>query len=191
VGELAVSFERMVAALKTVRAVQRKPVPGRISGSRAVLSVSKPLPTSVPGVPPGFSAQLRGASLFDLIQFEASSRGRRVVRVTSEGRSALLTSTTAGSSTLRRAADRRGGGREMLGWGKGTFARFDHFDGPWPKFETVGPAPRASSCAPPRPWTRAPATWWRCPAARSRGVIHRPPRRPGRGDRCGCRPTAS
>lgn len=37
VGELAVSFERMVAALKTVRAVQRKPVPGRISGSRAVL----------------------------------------------------------------------------------------------------------------------------------------------------------
>jgi len=101
--------------------------------------VSKPLPTSVPGVPPGFSAQLRGASLFDLIQFEASSRGRRVVRVTSEGRSALLyfddgriIHASAGRLTGEAAV------REMLGWGKGTFARFDHFDGPWPKFETVG-----------------------------------------------------
>jgi hypothetical protein len=99
--------------------------------------VSKPLPA--PGTVPGFSAQLRGASLFDLIQFEASSRGRRVVRVTSEGRSALIyfedgriVHASAGRLTGESAV------REMLGWGKGTFARFDHFDGPWPKFETIG-----------------------------------------------------
>jgi Domain of unknown function (DUF4388) len=94
---------------------------------------------SAPSVPAGFSAQLRGASLFDLIQFEASSRGRRVVRVTSEGRSALLyfqdgriVHAVAGGVTGEPAV------REMLGWGKGTFARFDHFDGAWPKFETIG-----------------------------------------------------
>jgi HAMP domain-containing protein len=37
VGELAVSFERMVIALRTVRATQRRPVAGRTTGSRAVL----------------------------------------------------------------------------------------------------------------------------------------------------------
>jgi methyl-accepting chemotaxis protein len=37
VGDLAFSFQRMVIALKTMRATQRKVVPGRISGSRAVL----------------------------------------------------------------------------------------------------------------------------------------------------------
>jgi methyl-accepting chemotaxis protein len=36
-GELASSFERMVLTLKTMRAGQRKTVPGRISGSRAVM----------------------------------------------------------------------------------------------------------------------------------------------------------
>jgi len=97
--------------------------------------VSKPAPSP----PAGFSAQLRGASLFDLIQFEATSRGRRVVRVTSEGRSALLyfddgrvVHAVAGRVTGEPAV------REMLGWGKGTFARFDHFDGAWPMFETIG-----------------------------------------------------
>jgi len=97
--------------------------------------VSKPASSA----PSGFSAQLRGASLFDLIQFEASSRGRRVVRVTSEGRSALLyfsdgriVHALAGRVTGEPAV------REMLSWGKGTFARFDQFDGAWPKFETIG-----------------------------------------------------
>jgi hypothetical protein len=96
--------------------------------------VSKPAPS----VPDGFSAQLRGASLFDLIQFEAASRGRRVVRVTSEGRSALLyfedgriVHALAGRITGEPAV------REMLTWGNGTFARFEHYDGAWPKFETV------------------------------------------------------
>lgn len=37
VGELAASFQRMVGALRTLRAAQRRVVPGRISGSRAVM----------------------------------------------------------------------------------------------------------------------------------------------------------
>jgi methyl-accepting chemotaxis protein len=37
IGELASSFARMVSALQTMRAVQRRVVPGRTSGSRAVL----------------------------------------------------------------------------------------------------------------------------------------------------------
>jgi hypothetical protein len=96
--------------------------------------VSKPAPSA----PDGFSAQLRGASLFDLIQFEASSRGRRVVRVTSEGRSALLY--FSDGRIVHAVAGRASGEsavREMLTWGNGTFARFDHFDGAWPKFETI------------------------------------------------------
>jgi hypothetical protein len=100
--------------------------------------VNKPFPTAVPG-PPGFSAQLRNASLFDLIQFEASSRGRRVVRVTSDGRSALIY--FEDGRIIHASAGRLHGEaaiRELLGWGKGTFARFDHFDGAWPKCETIG-----------------------------------------------------
>jgi hypothetical protein len=102
-------------------------------------------PSSIPGpparetAPDGFSAQLRGASLFDLIQFEATARGRKVVRVASEGRSALLyfsdgriVHAAAGKLTGEVAV------REMLTWGKGTFARFDHFEGAWPAFETIG-----------------------------------------------------
>jgi hypothetical protein len=100
--------------------------------------VSKPVTTAASG-PAGFSAQLQGASLFDLIQFEASSRGRRVVRVTSEGRSALLY--FSDGRIIHASAGRLTGEpavREMLGWGKGTFARFDRFEGPWPKYETIG-----------------------------------------------------
>ena len=101
--------------------------------------MSKPDPDAVPRATAGFSAQLRGASLFDLIQFEAASRGRRVVRVTSEGRSALLY--FSDGRIIHASAGRLTGElavRELLGWRQGTFARFDHFDGPWPKFETIG-----------------------------------------------------
>jgi hypothetical protein len=38
----------------------------------------------------GFSARLKGAALFDLIQFECLTRSHKVVRVVSEGRTALL-----------------------------------------------------------------------------------------------------
>jgi hypothetical protein len=86
----------------------------------------------------GFSAQLKGASLFDLIQFECTSRGRKVVRVTSDERSALLyfsdgriVHAVAGRAVGEAAV------RELLTWGKGTFARFDHFAGAWPKLETI------------------------------------------------------
>jgi hypothetical protein len=86
----------------------------------------------------GFSAQLRGASLFDLIQFECTSRGRKVVRVTSDGRTALLY--FSDGRVVHAVAGRMAGEaavRELLTWGKGTFARFDHFDGAWPKLETI------------------------------------------------------
>jgi hypothetical protein len=100
---------------------------------------SKPSPSGLaPASPSGFSAQLRGASLFDLIQFECASRGRKVVRVTSDARSALLyfsdgriVHAAAGRITGEEAV------REVLTWGQGTFARFDHFDGAWPRLETI------------------------------------------------------
>lgn len=94
---------------------------------------------SAPGAPQGFSAELKGASLFDLIQFECASRGRKVVRVTSEGKSALMyfcdgriVHAVAGRTTGEAAV------RELLTWGKGTFARFDHVEGAWPLLETIG-----------------------------------------------------
>jgi hypothetical protein len=142
--------------------------------------VSKPLPTSVAGTPAGFSAQLRGASLFDLIQFEASSRGRRVVRVTSDGRSALIyfddgriVHASAGRLTGETAV------REMLGWGKGTFARFDHFDGPWPKFETVGASTESVLLRAAQALDEGAGNLVALPRREeAAGVIHRPPPMP-------------
>jgi hypothetical protein len=99
---------------------------------------SRPSPNGPAAAANGFSAQLRGASLFDLIQFECASRGRKVVRVTSEGRSALLYFSEG--RIVHAAAGRVAGEaavREVLTWGQGTFARFDHFDGAWPRLETI------------------------------------------------------
>jgi hypothetical protein len=98
-------------------------------------------PSSAGPAPPsatGFSAQLKEASLFDLIQFECASRGRKVVRVTSQGRSALL---YFSDGRIVHAMSGRTMGeqavREVLTWGQGTFARFDDFDGAWPRVESI------------------------------------------------------
>jgi hypothetical protein len=97
-------------------------------------------PSSVGPAPAagGFSAQLKGASLFDLIQFECASRGRKVVRVTSQGKSALIY--FADGRIVHAVAGRTVGEpavREALTWGQGTFARFDDFDGAWPRAESI------------------------------------------------------
>jgi uncharacterized protein DUF4388 len=58
--------------------------------------------------------------------------------VTSEGRSGLLY--ISDGRIVHAAAGRISGEpaiREMLSWGKGTFARFDAFEGAWPMFETI------------------------------------------------------
>jgi hypothetical protein len=90
------------------------------------------------GAPGARPAGPGASSLFALIQWEASSKGRKVVRVSSDGRSGLfyfcngrIVHASAGKLLGEAAV------REMLGWNQGTFARFDHFDGAWPMFETV------------------------------------------------------
>lgn len=83
----------------------------------------------------GFCAQLKNATLFDLIQFECLSRVSRSFRVSSEGRTALLyfhdgriVHAAAGRATGEAAV------REVLTWGRGDFQADD---GPWPLHETI------------------------------------------------------
>ena len=92
-------------------------------------------PASADAGEAGFAARLDRASLFDLIQLECASRERKVVRVTSEGRSALVY--FADGRIVHAAAGRLTGEaaiHELLTWGRGTFERYQ---GPWPRFETI------------------------------------------------------
>jgi hypothetical protein len=82
--------------------------------------------------------QATSTPLFSLIQWEAMSKGRKVVRITSDGRSGLFyfsDGRIVHASTGRLLGEPAV--REMLAWTSGTLARFDQFEGAWPVFETI------------------------------------------------------
>jgi hypothetical protein len=84
---------------------------------------------------PGFSARLRGETLFDLIQFECLQRSSKIVRVTSNERSGFLyfrqgnvVHATQGLRVGEAAV------RVLLRWDRGSF---EIWDGPWPRQESI------------------------------------------------------
>jgi hypothetical protein len=83
----------------------------------------------------GFSAQLRGASLWDLVQIECLSRSRRCIQVVGEGgvgylyfdRGRVSHATTAQASGEAAAL-------EVLGW---THGSFEPCERPWPEQASI------------------------------------------------------
>jgi hypothetical protein len=86
--------------------------------------------------PRGFSAQLRGASLWDLVQMECLARSHRVVRIVGEGgvgyiyfdRGQIVHATTAHKTGQEAAL-------EILGWNNGSFQTCDR---QWPEQASIG-----------------------------------------------------
>jgi hypothetical protein len=86
--------------------------------------------------PRGFSAQLKGVGLWDLVQMECLARSRVVVRVTGEGgvgylyfdRGRVMHAATAHYAGERAAL-------EILSWNNGSFQACER---PWPDRETIG-----------------------------------------------------
>jgi hypothetical protein len=83
----------------------------------------------------GFSVQLEGASLFDLVQFECLGPERKIIKIIANARSGLLffregnlVHAVAGELVGEPAL------RSMLGWEQG---QVQPWDGPWPAVETI------------------------------------------------------
>lgn len=112
------------------------PARGKNEGRQAGGDAKLPGTPPVPVVPRGFSAQLRGASLWDLVQMECLGRAHRSVQVVGEGgvgylyfdRGHIVHATTA-QRTGEAAA------LEILGWTNGSFQSCDR---PWPEHGTIG-----------------------------------------------------
>src|SRR5256885_9076588 len=93
-------------------------------------------PAAPPPLPaPGFSARLRGETLFDLIQFECLQGSSKIVRVTSGERSGFLffrqgnlVHATLGGRAGEEAL------RALLRWDRGAF---EAWDGAWPAEESI------------------------------------------------------
>jgi uncharacterized protein DUF4388 len=90
---------------------------------------------NAPAAVRGFSAQLRGAGLWDLVQMECLARSHRVVQVTGEGGSGYLFF-DRGQIVHATTAQRTGeaAAREILGWTHGSFQSSDR---PWPSESTI------------------------------------------------------
>ena len=95
---------------------------------------------AVPSPPPrllqgGFSAQLRGVGLWDLVQMECLARSHAAVQVVGEGGVGYLYF-DGGSIVHATTAVRSGEAAvlEILGWSNGTFQACDR---PWPEAPTV------------------------------------------------------
>ena len=83
----------------------------------------------------GFRAHLNGATLSDLIQFECMDRSRKIVRVLSGARSAVL---YFRNGNLVHAVEGKNVGeaavRALLQWPTGVF---EAWKGPWPREESI------------------------------------------------------
>jgi len=93
------------------------------------------LPNVRKTLPSGFQAQIRGASLWDLVQIECLARKRRVVRVTTVGDVGYLyfdAGNIVQAATLE--LDGEAAAFEMLQWTQGTFEPCDR---PWPERPTI------------------------------------------------------
>jgi hypothetical protein len=107
----------------------------RVDGERPLAATpSKSVAPAVPAAR-GFSAQLRGAGLWDLVQMECLSRSHRSVQVVGEGgvgylyfdRGHIVHATTAQRSGEAAAL-------EILSWTNGSFQSCDR---PWPEQGTI------------------------------------------------------
>ena len=108
---------------------------GKNEGHQEKGVAAKPGAAAAPA-PRGFSAQLRGASLWDLVQMECLARSHLSVQVVGEGgvgylyfdRGHIVHATTA--QRIGEAA-----ALEILGWTNGSFQTCDR---PWPEQGTIG-----------------------------------------------------
>src|SRR5258708_24638128 len=92
--------------------------------------MATPGPNAVKTLPTGFQAQIRGASLWDLVQIECLARKHRVVRVTTVGDVGYLyfdAGNIVHAATLELEGETAA--FEMLGWTQGTFEPCDRV---WP-----------------------------------------------------------
>jgi hypothetical protein len=109
-------------------------VSAQIRGHNGSSPETGPKPTAS-AAPRGFSAQLRGASLWDLVQMECLARSHRVVRIVGEGgvgyvyfdRGQIFHATTAHRTGEEAAL-------EILGWNNGSFQTCDRA---WPEQATI------------------------------------------------------
>jgi hypothetical protein len=97
--------------------------------------MATPLPNVVKTLPTGFQAQIRGASLWDLVQIECLARKHRVVRVTTVGNVGYLYfdgGNIVHASTLEQEGE--AAAFEMLQWTHGSFEACDRA---WPASSTI------------------------------------------------------
>jgi hypothetical protein len=93
------------------------------------------LPNGKKTLPTGFQAQIRGASLWDLVQIECLARKHRVVRVTTIGNVGYLY--FDGGDIIHAATLELEGEEaafEMLHWSQGTFEPCERS---WPEHPTI------------------------------------------------------
>jgi hypothetical protein len=98
--------------------------------------MANPQPNVVKTLPTGFQAQIRGASLWDLVQIECLARKHRVVRVTTVGNVGYLY--FDGGNIIHAATLEQEGEAavfEMLQWNQGSFEACDRG---WPASPTIG-----------------------------------------------------
>src|SRR4051812_37171288 len=97
--------------------------------------MATPQPNVVKTLPLGFQAQIRGASLWDLVQIECLARKHRVVRVTTVGNVGYLYfdgGNIVHASTLQLEGE--AAACEVLQWTQGSFEPCDR---PWPAVQTT------------------------------------------------------
>src|SRR5713101_7358226 len=93
------------------------------------------LPNGKKTLPTGFQAQIRGASLWDLVQIECLARKHRVVRVTTVGNVGYLYfdgGNIVHAATLEQEGE--AAAFEMLQWNQGTFESCDRG---WPASPSI------------------------------------------------------
>jgi Domain of unknown function (DUF4388) len=97
--------------------------------------MATPQPNIVKTLPTGFQAQIRGASLWDLVQIECLARKHRVVRVTTVGNVGYLYF-DAGNIVHAATLEQEGefAAFEMLQWNQGTFEGCDRA---WPASPSI------------------------------------------------------
>ena len=109
----------------------------------------------------GFSARLKGAGLWDLVQMECLARAHRTVQVTGEGGVGYL---YFDRGHIMHASTAQGDGEaaaiEILGWTNGTFQTSDR---PWPEQRTIDTSHEGLilQAAKLRDEGQRPRTWWR------------------------------
>jgi hypothetical protein len=97
--------------------------------------MATPQPNVVKTLPTGFQAQIRGASLWDLVQIECLARKHRVVRVTTVGNVGYLYF-DAGNIVHAATLEQEGelAAFEILQWNQGSFESCDR---EWPADPTI------------------------------------------------------